>query len=428
MDPQQLQARRLLFVQYACRLPPRSRAFRWPSGILLLAIQSAVFEDTALEPAPVSYEKVFLKEIIARIEDAARLSPSDDDSETDSNLVERYAELLALPTSSDAIKPDSWDRIDSSIPFRNHAPPAKQHLAYYFPSGDLSSATRFSQNEALLQGWEKIRLHEASSSLVSSGSTACKTWEASLRLASHLLADPQRSELCGPGAQVLELGCGTGLLSAMVAMLQQKFRRQNTQYATGEDRPRIYATDLPTVTQTRLRSTLSLNSQNLTEEVDIFVRDLDWVQMHEAIQDDSEDAEESEHVDIFAEIAPTLVLGADIIFDPDLCPPLAAVIRRALAAGARKTQDTPPEAIISSTVRSVATYSRFLACLDEVGLVSEHIDLRRAEYSVDEIPQELVLRPFPSGHDEATEGVVKGLRIRLPSGKVNAEPLPTRTA
>lgn len=52
---------------------------------------------------------------------------------------------------------------------------------------------------------------------IARGTTGLKTWEASLRLAAHLFACPDILE----GANILELGCGTGFLGLVAANITQ---------------------------------------------------------------------------------------------------------------------------------------------------------------------------------------------------------------
>lgn len=308
---------------------------------------------------------------------------------------------------------DSWDRFYSSVPFHNHAPPAEQHLSYYFPYKETHA-----HSKSIRKGWTKIRLREASSSLVSSGSTACKTWEASLRLASHLLDEEERAKLRQPGAKVLELGSGNGLVSTLVALLQLEnsslvqSSSADVSSDVGESGPWVYATDLPSVTQTRLRSTFVLNSETLRGASNLLGYDVDWIDVDRRLKEGDEVVQP-------LHLAPSLILGADIVFDPDIYPALVTAISYALRAGARRItregHEGGPEAIISSTVRNATTYSRFLACLDEAGLHSEELNLQRAVSGhVDGFQGILKIMPFPSAHNEATEGVVSGLRICLP--------------
>lgn len=84
---------------------------------------------------------------------------------------------------------------------------------------------------------------------------------------------------------------------------------------------------------------------------------LDWTRLLGAPT-----AETSEAADALERIAPSLVLAADVVFDPQLMPALAATLRASLAAGARR-HATPPTALVSSTVRSKETYSLFLEAL-----------------------------------------------------------------
>lgn len=286
------------------------------------------------------------------------------------------------------------DRLSSSMPFSSHAPPPDRMVEYWFPC--RSNAQGSSSIEDM---WRRIRLCEASSALVGSGTTACKTWEAAVRLASHLLC--HRDELVQPGSRVLELGSGTGLVSMLMAYLM-------SDNAIGEDAKTagsVYATDLPVVVASKLQPTIDLNEGISRPQL----CSLDW-----------SDPESSSH--LLEDVQPTLILGADIVFDPDICQHLVSVLYDALRPRGSQPSDgseLAPQALIASTVRNPSTYSRFLALLDAAGLQTEEVKLDRLEVEppttasgadLHGVPTTL---PFDSGHDEAMEGVVKGLRIWL---------------
>jgi predicted nicotinamide N-methyase len=61
------------------------------------------------------------------------------------------------------------------------------------------------------------------------GTTGLRTWQASVRLANHLLAQPDMLA----GKRILELGSGTGMLSILIAKIQQL--RSGSLIATDHD-------------------------------------------------------------------------------------------------------------------------------------------------------------------------------------------------
>lgn len=321
---------------------------------------------------------------------------------------------MALPSGARDLEADPMNRMAGSLPFRTHAPPPERLVSYYFP---LQHAQTFCDSgDNLLAGWDRVQLREASSALVGAGSTACKTWEASLRLASFLLLEEQRLKLVRPGTKVLELGAGTALVSAMIAKLQAAYRAKSEQmhsHAPEHRDPQVYATDLPSIVSSRIRNTINLNADICRPGSSLCLYDVDWTDIQRRIEEGATTVQPLEH------IAPDLILGADIVFDPDLCSPLATVIRYSLAAGKRRLAqenldgaDRRAEAMITSTVRNLSTYSRFLACIDAAGLKSEEVKLERSSYrSGQGQSNALAILPFPSDHDEKTGGSVRCLRI-----------------
>lgn len=300
-----------------------------------------------------------------------------------------------MPSTSNEPPSGRIDHMSSTLPLQAHTVPTEKMVEYWFPITQSDSK----------KPWRSIRMRENSSALIAGGSTACKTWEASLRLASWLLHPVQRDTLVHSGARILELGSGTGLVSALVTMLQ----RQDPALADGAThrQPVIFATDLPDVVTTKLQSLIHHNRSSLGEASNLRLYDLDWIECHDRIKEQSGPVQPLDHM------APTLILGADIVFDPDICPALVSVIKYALQAGARSNAQAAPQAIISSTVRNASTYSRFLALLDGASLQTEEIDLDRFRVTAPAGTEEHPILPFPSTHDDSVGGVVKGVRISL---------------
>ncbi|PWN23911.1 hypothetical protein BCV69DRAFT_13639 [Microstroma glucosiphilum] len=423
--------RLLLLTQYSSRLPPRSPRFLWPPPRLLLHIQPFLAADLlgldddgeetgdATHRAEVAYQKSFLKELIKRIEEAIQRAIEDgaerDDWEVEDLLLSHYADLMAMPSTSSGAAvggSDPMESLSAALPYTNHSTPLERHLSYYYP---LRHPQEHGAHKDLISGWDQVHLYE-SSALVGAGTTALKTWEASLRLASHVLCN--KSEFTAPGARVLELGSGTGLLSVVVAAVQREAGKGG----------RLCATDLPSIVRGKLKKTFEHNdvTTSTTADTDVQLLDLDWVELEHEVkegksQDDPSSASngQASPTQALAAFAPNLILGADIIFDPSIISPLVTTIKCALEAGAAKSRAPSPQALVASTVRNVSTYSRFLALLDAAGLVSEEVELQRCVVEAPTYGQLPERTPpivaFSSGHDEQREGTVKGLRIRLPS-------------
>lgn len=90
----------------------------------------------------------------------------------------------------------------------------------------------------------------------------------------------------------------------------------------------------------------------------LHVSELDWTQLLVP------DGEESEAAQLLQKIAPTLILAADVVFDPEILPALAATLKAALLAG-RSHSGQDPVALVSSTVRNPPTYLAFTRALGE---------------------------------------------------------------
>lgn len=163
--------------------------------------------------------------------------------EVEDLLLSHYANLMAMPSTSSGATvggSDPMESLSAALPYTNHSTPSERHLSYYYPLRPLRKQEAPDAN--LTSGWGQVHLYE-SSALVGAGTTALKTWEASLRLASHLLCN--KAEICAPGARVLELGSGTGLLSVMIAALQMK----------ASSGGRLCATDLSSIVRGKLKKT-----------------------------------------------------------------------------------------------------------------------------------------------------------------------------
>lgn len=287
-----------------------------------------------------------------------------------------------------------------TAPLAMHDLPTGKLTTYLFPRRLATTSRRdgmgsVESSDDLLSEWHGVDLME-SSSLVEAGSTAVKTWEAALRLASHLLWDLAHGSgsdrIIGKGARVLELGSGTGLVSCVIAKLQQEWIDRNGQNKEDSSRPCIYATDLADVVTSKLEATMQLN--NLHDSSILRLQPLNWLDVEE---------EDPDTLATLDQISPTTILGADIIFDPTIIPSLVSTISYLLKQGSQGS-----EAIISSTIRNEETYDLFLQELKGKELQFEHFELKRFAIEMSDEPP---IVPFASDHDTTRGGVVKGLRI-----------------
>jgi hypothetical protein len=129
-----------------------------------------------------------------------------------------------------------------------------------------------------------------------------------------------------------------------------------------------------------------------------------------------------------ANLAPTLILGADLNFDPELLLALVVVLRSALENATRRQRQEEdgwphrPEALLTCTIRTLSTYARFCALVEEKGLVAEEVELQRCQVDPPLGGQDQEAMPpilaFPSSHEEQKEGQIRGLRVYLPNSSL----------
>ncbi|KAK0548068.1 hypothetical protein OC845_003761 [Tilletia horrida] len=414
-----LDTRRSIAAQYAARLPPRSTSFTWPTDpSALLAVQAYLDDDlfqqddgavgqsstassrSRIAPASTSYDTRFLKTLIEKLQHAiGQTEDPDGELEIDDRLMERYVSLLAIP----------------NVP---NAPPPASKIQYFYPSplslrvADDGSQLDNREHADILHDLNSILLDE-SGTMISSGTTGLRTWEASLQVANHIVSSPPGSStplnletIIRPSTRVLELGSGVGMLDASVVL-----------------------TDVPGPVLETLEGTLRQNDLASSELVQVAA--LDWVELS------NESDTGSIHTWLHA-LGPNVILAADVVFDPDLCRPLAKTIRAALEAGFRadlQQEEMLPVAYIASTVRNLATYSTFKTALADAQLEFRPIDLQPERLTVPLLPtrtdpassacetgnQAQALGPpaglslariFPSTHDPQRDGHVELLEIR----------------
>eukprot|EP00729_Bicosta_minor_P016932 gene16932-16786_t len=167
-----------------------------------------------------------------------------------------------------------------------------------------------------------ITLHE-STKMVSAATTGLCTWNGALTLAEWVLE--HRSVFAGKC--VVELGSGIGLAGILLAQSCSATR--------------VVLTDHSQDVLKTLRGNIELNKVAALAEA----RYLDWTEGAAAV-------------------APDVLIASDVVFDPELCTALAAVINGILTEALK-----PCELYIASTVRNPATLVQFVAELRGHGLV-----------------------------------------------------------
>ena len=231
-----------LYIQYNARLPPRSPAFQWPSGPVLLAAQfgldAILFAQNSTPKSTIEYDRAFLKHLVKHVdeaieecseEQAASLDTTKEDLTVDDALLERYMTLVSLPETASSVH-------------GTHIPCAL-HVVHFFPIDDALAL------HPVLGRCESVVLRQEGAA-ISQGTTGLTTWEASLRLAAHLTA--QFSQICHPQARILELGSGTGFLGLVCSRLF------HTRSGPRTDFP-LVLTDVEGQVLSRLQETVNLS-------------------------------------------------------------------------------------------------------------------------------------------------------------------------
>ncbi|KAJ6623162.1 putative methyltransferase-domain-containing protein [Mycena sp. CBHHK59/15] len=328
-------------------------------------LMSAHFQ---LYPPSDEYQKSFWKWVIPRLEnriasEAPTFQP-ELDLEVDSRIYEHYLELLPSNSSPHGVPGQS--------------PPSQSYITHFWrPDAHTDS---FSSAFGLvdLAAFQTTTLLE-SRTMIESGTTGLRTWLASLVLAQYLVLHPgliQRK-------RILELGSGTGFLGTVVASLQLQAAPDAAPPGT------LWMTDINDVVLSRCRDNIQLPCNLSSAHPDVRCCFLDWSA--------ALDADELMPLTslLSDEIDADLILGADIVFDPDLIPVLVAVLCLALQAGP-SSNARPKCALIALTKRNPATMQKFLDAIRDGSLALENID--------DQLPQKMFMEPVEGGSD-ANNGV-----------------------
>lgn len=232
-----------LYIQYQARLPPRSSLFQWPENLDLLAAQggldTVLFGNKEAYPSNDEYDRAFLKQLVTRIdqaieastdEQAAFLHTEKQDLAVDDAILERYTRLVSMPDTPSIM----GTRVPSPL-----------YVQHYFP---VSTARN---HHDILGPCESVTLRQQGTA-ISQGTTGLTTWEASLRLAAHVVASPhiwQGNNIC-----ILELGSGAGFLGMVCARLFETIPRTDAQ---------LYLTDLEGQVLDRLHETAQLSTSTI---------------------------------------------------------------------------------------------------------------------------------------------------------------------
>ncbi|GAC94113.1 hypothetical protein PHSY_001682 [Pseudozyma hubeiensis SY62] len=327
--------------------------------------------------ASTRYRTLFLRELCARLDAAVqeeckvlRAQGVDEIEypEVDAALLERYIEVMASGSSG------------ASVMAAGSTPDA-EFTTHSWPASATSTSTTGGDDEDvdLLKCYLSVTIRQEGTA-ISKGTTGLRAWEAGLRLAAHLISDP--SVIISPGTRILELGSGTGIVGAICATQQMSSSQRDVH---------TFMTDMPGQVSARLRDTLHLNGLDAASGI-VEVKELDWLELV-AERQQSQQRDDLPTVRFVAEARPTLILAADVVYDPGLIEPLVETIRACLQAGTGACK-----ALVASTIRNSKTYDSFKASLESFGLKAKSL-LFRVTFFEAEI---------------CTDNSVSAQRLRLP--------------
>ncbi|KAI6048007.1 putative methyltransferase-domain-containing protein [Pisolithus marmoratus] len=290
---------------YSALVPPRNLAI--PPTFSFSDVHNFLLND-----------RIFWKWALEKLEN---LSGNEEDNEIDERMYQHYTTLIPSVCAN--------------------ALPSDSYITHYWKPPDST----FSSDAEVEPTYETITLLE-SRTTIAAGTTGLRTWRASFALAQYLI---EHTGLVAHRA-VLELGSGTGFLGIVVACLQLRFD------LTSANPPAIYLTDVNPYVLDRCQSNMKLPCNRSSCHPNIAYRLLDWC---DAIS--SRNSLTSFLVNTNAEI----ILGADVVFDPALVPPLVTTLSIALSQG--RTQ----VALIGITIRNQATFSYFLEEIENAFMAVE---------------------------------------------------------
>ncbi|KAI9057779.1 hypothetical protein FKP32DRAFT_1583224 [Trametes sanguinea] len=314
---------------YAALLPPRSFeladvAFGTLQGFLLSHILlNPHFRDF---PPSKQYQLSFWKWAIDRLEQSAHdisrgLLQRELYDEVDERIYTHHVGLIQ-DLSSYVLYWQYRQSLGTSVP-------SPSYVTYLWASVNPPV-------EPVYPGYASATLLE-SRTTIESGTTGLRTWSASLLLAQHLLAHPGLIQ----GRRVLELGCGAGFLAVVAASVQLEHSM-----AAGS----LWLTDVNEHVLSRCEHNLRLRCNQSCHHPNLNFRPLDWF---DALSNDRRSSVQG----LLEDARPDVILGADVVYDPSIIPPLVNVLALALTP---REDGAKHEAYIALTQRNEDTLANFL--------------------------------------------------------------------
>lgn len=269
-----------------------------------------------------------------------------EDDEIDYRLYERLLSLVSMSKPADP----------GAI-----LPPPPSFITHYWRAEPLFVPTRaISPVEH-----RSVTLFE-SRTTIESGTTGLRTWSASFVLAQHLIRNPTPLA----NKSVLELGSGTGLLGLIVADIQVSHGG-----TTGSSV--LHLTDVNEDVLKRCNENMQLPCNASSRHGNLFVKSLDWF---DALAGDRV----RDLVAFMDNVGPDLVLGADILYHPDMIAPFLATLNIALHASKVPAGGI---AYLALTVRNADLMNAFIAALANHNLSAEELPAINPESGISFVVQ-----------------------------------------
>ncbi|KZV74104.1 hypothetical protein PENSPDRAFT_749600 [Peniophora sp. CONT] len=317
---------------YSALLPVAK--LRYPTALPFTEVHDFVLENIVLNahlaayPPSAPYQQTFYKWLINCLEEHL----GNEDAAIDDRLYDKLFDSMSETRCVQCISPVAM------------VPPPTYVTHYWNPK----STRHDPPPENTVCGRSTVTLFE-SRTTIESGTTGLRTWRASFVLARHFIAHSDIIQDC----TVLELGSGTGFLGIVVASLQVLCHNVGAL-------PAVALTDINETVIERCIDNVRLPCNVSASHPRISVRPLDWM-----------DALESTRLtslrSFLDEVSPDIVLGADVLYHPDIIPALVATLKEALN---RKPTSV---AYLAITVRNPDLLQTLLTEVVGRGLVFEEL-------------------------------------------------------
>ncbi|KAI0257246.1 hypothetical protein BJV78DRAFT_1272308 [Lactifluus subvellereus] len=321
-----------LLQAYSALKHPRFLSF--PSHLPFHQVHDFVLSSVLLNPHLLryppshTYQLSFWKWVIEHLE----MLLGDEDAEIDPRLYDR---LISLVVMSKQVAHDTV------------IPPPPSFITHYWRAAPLSCPLVSTDNISSLMEHRSVTLFE-SRTTIESGTTGLRTWRASFVLAQYLIRNPTLLV----NKSVLELGSGTGFLGLIAADIQVSSGRMT-------ERDALYLTDVNGDVLRRCHENTQLSCNVSRQHGHLTIKSLDWF---DAVAEDH-----APNIRSFLDgIKPDLVLGADILYHPDMISPFLSTLNIALQTS---TYPAGGIAYLALTVRSADLLNSFLFALSGRGLV-----------------------------------------------------------